>query len=174
MSPFFTMFQRFSVFALLVCALFASSYVAQAKDSAAQAADRRAIVAAQARLDIARTRPDIPVIMSYIADDFHFYSIARLVQDHDAYERVQRSVSRFSQGKSSLSYMKTTVDKWQWRGPDALIYTTSRFGASAGRNRMNGLVHSREYWGKTARGWQLRQIVELAGSLSMNGETVKM
>ena len=168
------MLKRLSLFALLICALVLSSHGAHAKDSAAQSAARRAIVAAQARLDIARTKPDIPVIMSYIATDFHFYSIARVVQDHDAYERVQRSVSRFTKGKSSLSYMKTTVNKWQWRGPDALVYTTSQFGAGSGKNRMSGMVRSREYWGKTDKGWQLRQIVELSGSLSMNGETVNM
>ena len=170
------MLQRFSLFALLLCALtLGCGPSAHAKESAAQAAGRRAIVAAQARIDRARQNQDIPTIMSYIADDFQFYSIARLVQDRETYGRIQTNLARFSQGKaSSLSRVKTTVNNWQWRGPDAVVWTTTTFGAQGGDHRMSGIVRSREYWGKTARGWQLRQIVEHSGQLTIDGETVDM
>ena len=39
---------------------------------------------------------------------------------------------------------------------------------------MSATVRQREYWGKTRKGWQLRQIVEIMGQLTMDGETVEM
>lgn len=148
-----------------------------AKDSAAQAANRRAIVAAQSRLDGARTSKNIGVIMSYLADDFRFYSIARIQQDRETYGRVQ--VNSWNIGRSIAKRdvpmrFKTAVTQWQWRGPDAVVWTTQTFKTSSPRGEMSGLVRSREYWGKSAKGWQLRQIVELSARMTMNGETVEL
>ena len=169
------MLQRFSLFALLLCALAVGcGHTAHAKDSAAQSAGRRAIVAAQARLDRARQAQDIPTVMSYLADDFQFYSIARLVQDRETYGRIQTNFAQFSRGKSSTLRIKTTVNNWQWRGPDAVVWTTTTLGAGSGQHSMSGMVRSREYWGKTARGWQLRQIVEHSAQLTIEGETIEM
>ena len=155
----------------------ALSQTAQAKDGAAQAANRRAIVAAQASLDRARGQKNIGAIMSYIADDFRFYSIARLMQDRDTYARVQIGAWNVSQKiakKDVPMRFKTSVTQWQWRGPDAIVWTTMTMTTTQPGNRFSGVVRSREYWGKTAKGWQLRQIVELSGSMTMNGQTVHM
>ena len=175
------MFSRFSLLIYLVLALaLRSSHVALAKDTAqkdtaTQAADRKAIIAAQARIDGARAVADIPAIMNYIAPDFRFYSIARIEQDRETYGRIQANFARFSEGKKSGDLrVKTSVDNWQWRGPDAVIYTTTEFGTDAKNHSMSGTVRSREYWGKTTKGWQLRQIVEIMGQLTMDGETVEM
>ena len=169
------MFQRFSLFALLLCALtLGRGPVAHAKENAAQNAGRRAIVAAQARIDRARQDRDIPAIMSYLADDFQFFSIARLAQDRETYGRIQTNFAQMSRGKASSMRVKTTVNNWQWRGPDAVVWTTTTLDAGRGPHSVSGIVLSREYWGKTARGWQLRQIVEHSGQLTIDGETAYM
>lgn len=170
------MFKRFSLLAALVTALaLSSSPIAHAKDSTAQAKDRRAIVAAQARIDGAREKSDIPAIMNYVADDFRFFSIARIEQDRETYGRIQANFARFSEGKPpSNMRVKTSVNNWQWRGPDAVIYTTTEINAGGKDHSMSGTVRNREYWGKTARGWQLRQLVEIMGQLTIDGETVEM
>ena len=172
------MFKRLSIFAVLALALsFGSSAHAKdrTKESAFQTGGRRAILAAHGRIDGARSRSDIPAIMSYIADDFHFYSIARIVQDRPTYERIQTNFARFSDGKRPTNLrVQTRVNNWQWRGPDAVIYSTMEFGASGNGHAMSGTIRQREYWGKTARGWQLRQLVEIMAQLTMDGETVEM
>lgn len=172
------MFQRFSLFALLLCALALNSNRAvHAKDSAAQAADRRAIVAAYARIDGARTRKSVDPIAPLIADDFRFYSIARLQQDRETYLRIQVNawnIGRNIAKKDVPMRYDTKITQWQWRGPDAIVWTTLSLKTTGAGAKTTGIVRSREYWGKTAKGWQVRQIVELSGSMTMNGETINM
>lgn len=172
------MFKRFSLLALLLCALsLGSSHAAHAKDSVAQAADRRAIVAAHNRFDQARTNKNIDPIASLVADDFLFYSIARLQQDRDTYLRIQVNawnISRRIAKKDVPMRYVTKVTQWQWRGPDAVVWTTLSLKATGSGAQVKGVVRSREYWGKTSKGWQVRQIVELSGSMTLGGETIEM
>lgn len=170
------MFQRFSLFAPLVLALaLNSSSIAHARDSSAQAKDRRAIVAAQGRIDGARERSDIPTLMNYVADDFRFYSIARLEQDRETYGRIQTNFARFSQDRPPANLrVQTSVNNWQWRGPDAVIYTTTQITAGGKGHSLSGTVRNREYWGKIGGRWQLRQLVEIMGQLTIDGETIEM
>ncbi len=172
------MFQRFSLLALLICALILGSCgAAHAKDSAAQASDRRAIMASYARLDGARTGKNIDPIASIIADDFRFFSIARLQQDRETYLRIQVNawnISRNIAKKDIPMRYNTKITQWQWRGPDAIVWTTLSFKTTGSGAKTSGLVRSREYWGKTSKGWQVRQTVELSGSMTMGGETINM
>ena len=172
------MFQRFSLLALLLGVLaLGSSHAAHAKDSVAQAADRQTIVAAHARIDRARTSKNIDPLAALVADDFRFYSIIRLQQDRETFLRIQVNawnVSRKIAKKDVPMRYTTKVTQFQWRGPDAIVWTTLRMKTTGPGAQVSGVVNSREYWGKTSKGWQLRQIVELSGSMTMNGETVNM
>ncbi len=172
------MLKRSSFFALLVCALaLSSSHAVHAKDSAAQSANRKVIVASYARLDQARTGKNIAPIASLLADDFRFYSIARLQQDRETYLRIQVNawnISRSIAKKDVPMRFDTKITQWQWRGPDAIVWTTLAFKTTGVGAQTSGLVRSREYWGKTSKGWQVRQVVELSGNMTMNGETIEM
>ena len=168
------MYKRLSFLSLFLLALtLGSSDIARAKDSAAQISDRRAIVAAQTRLNNARMTKDLDIIMSYLADDFRLYTINRNQQDRQTYGRVQ--VFAWNMAKNAPApVIKTTVSKWQWRGPDAIVWTTMTIAYKGQKGNSGGLVRSREYWGKTNKGWQLRQIVELSGKVVINGETAEI
>ena len=171
------MFKSFKFVALLWIFALSLSSAAHAKDSAAQAADRRAIVAARARLDQARTSKNIDLIASLVADDFRFYSIARLQQDRDTYLRLQISawnINRKIAKKDVPMRFVSKTTQWQWRGPDAILWTTLSLKTTGSGVQTSGLVRSREYWGKTSKGWQVRQIVELSGSMTINGQTINM
>ena len=171
------MFKSFNFVALLFVLALSLGSAAHAKDSASQATNRRAIVAIYARLDQARTRKNIDPIAPIIADDFRFYSIARLQQDRETYLRVQVNawnISRNIAKKDVPMRYDTKITRWQWRGPDAIVWTTLTFASSGPGGKVSGLVRSREYWGKTSKGWQVRQIVELSGRMTMNGETIEM
>ena len=162
------MFQRFSVFILLLCALALNgSHVAHAKDSAAQAANRRAIVAAYARMDGAVLKKDITLLMSYIAPDFKYFNQRRVVSDRARFETMQRFVA---QQNVRFTRSNTKITKWQWRGPDAIVWSTSRTRIVGPGGVVNASVQARDYWGKIGNRWLLRQSVELSGTSTLNGK----
>ncbi len=162
-----TMFQRFPLFALLMGALFTSSHIAQAKDSAGQAADRRAIVAAYAKMDRAVVRKDTDAMMALVAPDFVAHSQSVGVVKRDAFERIWRIMAA---SDTRVVYSNSTINKWQWRGPDAIVWASSKSQMKSPRGTLMTWENTRHYWGKIGGKWQLRQEVTLAYKSLLNGK----
>ena len=165
------MFKRPSLFALFLCALaLNSSHGAQAKDTAAQSADRRAIVALYDKLDRAFVKKDTNAFMAHIAPDFRGYSQNHGVFDRDGYERVMQQMEAVD---TRIIYSTTKITKFQWRGPDAIVWLSSKARAQSPRGTLMSWGTSRHYWGKIGGRWQLRQEVTLAYKSLLNGEPLR-
>ena len=160
------MLQRFSIFALLLCAL-NSSHAAHAKDSAAQISSRKAITASYAKMDGAVLKKDINTLMSYIAPDFQYFNQQRVVSDRARFGALQQFAARQN---VRFTISKTNITKWQWRGPDAIVWTTSHNRIVGPGGVVNVSVQNREYWGKIGNRWLMRQSVELGASSTLNGK----
>lgn len=162
------MFQRFSLFALLLCALvLSSSHAAHAKDTAAQAVARKAIMAAYAAMDRASLARDTEKMMFYIAPDYMGYTLSRGTANR---EQLWRLTEMINNSDATVTSTKTKITKWQWRGPDAVVWVSSRTRVIGGRGVMVGNYTSRHYWGKPYRQWLLRQDVTLTRRAFQNGQ----
>lgn len=118
------MFKRPSLFALLACALaLGSSHGAHAKDSAAQVADRKAITATYDAMDRAFVKKDTNAIMSVLAPDFVAHSRDHGAIDRNTCERVFRLMEA---SDTRVIYSNSKITKWQWRGPDAVVWADSK------------------------------------------------
>ena len=167
----FLMFQRFSLFAFLLCALaLNSSHVAGAKDSAAQSADRKAIVAAYGAMDRAVVKKDTDAMMKLIAPDFVAHSQDLGVFDRAAFERVWRLMEA---SDTSVIYSNSKITKFQWRGPDAVVWASSKSRMHSKRGTLMTWEDTRHYWGKINGKWQLRQEVTLAYKSLLNGKPLR-
>ncbi len=153
---------------MLALALCWNSF-AHAKDTAAQAANRRAIVAAYAQMDRALMNKDVASAMVPVADDYQGYDVTRASSGRAQMERELRLLTMRG---LQIPLSKTTVSKIQWRGPDAIVWCSSlvRLRGPGGTVEMSDT--SREYWGKTARGWQIRQSVQLSARVVKDGNVI--
>ena len=165
------MFKRFSLFAVLLGTLaLHSSHGAYAKDSATQAADRRAIIAAYDALDQAFVKKDTAAIMAKMAPDFVAHSRDNGVIDRDTFERVFRLMEA---SDTRVIYSDTKIKKWQWRGPDAIVWIDSKNRMQAPRGTILTWDTTRHYWGKIGGKWQIRQEVTLAYKSLLNGKPLR-
>ena len=164
------MHKRLSIFALLLCALLASSHGAHAKDSAAQSANRRAIVASYDKIERAFLNRDTRTFMSYFAPDFVAHSQNHGVFDRAAYERVMNLMLASNVRVVSTS---TVITKWQWRGPDAIVWVSSKNHLKGPRGNLVSWEDTRDYWGKIGGKWQLRQEVTIAYKSLLNGKPLR-
>ena len=144
--------------------------LAYAKDSAAQAANRKHIVAAYAQMDWLAMKKDVSGMMKWLAPDFRLYASDGSSVDRAQYERMARTNIGRPGLKVALS--KTTISKIEWRGPDAVVYSDSvmRMEGPNGNLIIYGKV--RDYWGNAGKGWQMRQSVTLSGRITLNGKTI--
>lgn len=165
------MFKRHSLFALLLCALaLGSSHGAHAKDTAAQANDRKAIMSAYDALDRAFVKKDTDAIMAKMAPDFVAHSRDHGVIDRDTFERVFRLMEASG---TRVIYSNSTIKKWQWRGPDAVVWVDSKNRMQAPRGTIMTWDTTRHYWGKIGGRWQIRQEVTLAYKSLLNGKPLR-
>ena len=164
------MFQRFSIFALLLGALALGSHGAHAKDSAAQSANRKAIAASYNAMDRAFLRRDTNALMSYIAPDYRAHSMNHGVFDRAAYQRVMNLMLAADVRVVSTS---TKISKWQWRGPDAVVWVDSKNHLKGPRGHLVAWETTRHYWGKIGGKWMLRQEVTLAYKSLLNGKPLR-
>ena len=161
------MLQRSSIFALLLCALALSSLrPAAAKDSAAQAADRRAIVAAYTNSNAAMMRKDISRAASFLSPDFVYHS-SKGSADRESYLKGLSLLTLLPQVRYTLA--KTENMRIEWRGPDAVVYSDQITQLNGPGGVAYARTQFRDYWGKTSAGWQVRQAVELSGTMTVNG-----
>ena len=145
---------------------------ARAKDSAAQTANRAAIIAAYERGDRALMKKDVATVVSMVAPDFHYYGTNGTVMDRAKWVQVESFLMRLPNVKFPRS--ETKITKWQWRGPDAVVWTSSVLQTTGPGGTSLARVQMRDYWGKTAQGWQVRQSVEISGVVRLNGQTYTM
>lgn len=164
------MFKSFKFLVLIFAFALSLSSAAHAKDTATQAANRKAIMAAYTNTNAALMRRDVERVISLCADDFVYYTKSRLAKDRAAY--AQEMAISLSIPNVRYSLAKTDITKIVWRGPDAVVYSTQITQLKG----PNGVVHVRtkfrDYWGKTSRGWQVRQAVELSGVTTLNGVVI--
>ena len=163
------MIQRFSIFALLLCAL-ALARPVSAKESAAQAADRRAIVAAYTNSNAAMMRKDISRAASFLAPDFVYHS-PKGSADRENYLRGLGLLTAMPQVRYTLA--RTENMRIEWRGPDAVVYSDQITQLNGPGGVAYARTKFRDYWGKTSAGWQVRQAVELSGTISINGRVYR-
>ena len=158
------MFKR--LFLLVPLALGLTS-VAHAKDSAAQAADRTAIMAAYKTMDRASLNRDTKTFMSHIAPDYMGYTLSRGTAN---YAQLEQLTSMINNSDARVTSSVTKITKWQWRGPDAVVWIASRTRSEGPRGAVVGNYTSRHYWGKPYRRWLLRQDVTLTRRAFQNGK----
>lgn len=162
------MLKQFSLFALLLCALaLSSSHVAFARDSAAQTADRKAIMAIYAAMEKVSLARDTEKFMSYIAPDYMGYTLSRGTFNRD---QLWRLTEILNNSDVKVTSTKTKITKFYWRGPDAVVWISSRIRAVGGRGVVVGNYTSRHYWGKPYRQWLLRQDVSVTRRAFQNGQ----
>ena len=165
------MIQRFSLFALLLCALgLVSIRPAAAKDSAAQAANRAALVAAYTNSNAAMMRKDISRAASFLAPDFVYHS-PRGSADRENYLKGLSLLTMMPQVRYTLA--KTENMRIEWRGPDAVAYSDQITQLNGPGGVAYARTKFRDYWGKTSAGWQVRQAVELSGTMTVNGRVYR-
>ena len=165
------MLQRFSIFALLLCALALTSIrPAAAKDSAAQAADRRAIVAAYKEMDRLSLARDTDGVMAYIAPDYMGYTLSRGTANR---EQLYQLTWMVNHSDARLVSGATKVTKIQWRGPDAVVWVAAKSRATGPRGTIVASYTSRHYWGKPYKNWLLRQDVTLTRRAFQNGKLLE-
>ena len=160
------MLQRLSLFALLLCALLASSHAADAKDSAAQAAARKAIVAAYTNSNAAMMRKDMERAAYFLAPDFTYHS-SKGSSDRAGYVKSLMLITVLPQVRYTLA--RTENMRIVWRGPDAIVYSDQITQLNGPGGVAYARTKFRDYWGKTSVGWQVRQAVELSGTITVNG-----
>lgn len=154
----------------LTLALVCGHVPAHAKDSAAQAANRRAIVAVYDKTDRAIIKKDFDTLMYYIAPEARFYAKDGSSYDRATYDRITRTT--WSNPRIKITDSTTKIVKWEWRGPDAIVWTRSYMRAVGPGGAMTVSSYSRDYWGKISQVWQLRQIVTLTHRVVVNGEVI--
>ena len=164
------MFQRFPLFALALALLMGLSQTVWARDTAAQAAARKQIMAVYNRMDEATKKIDVDAMMAYIAPDFRAYSKNYGEFDREGYRRVMGLMKAAQVRVLSSS---TDITKIQWRGPDAIVWVKSGVRMSGPRGTIVANETTRHYWGKINGQWQLRQEVTIDYSSTLNGKRLR-
>ena len=148
---------------------------ALAAESAAQKAGRAAIAAQYRRGDIAVVKHDVATLVSIMAPDYRGYDPDGSVADRAQAEASLRVTMSGQINGVALKFTKseTKILSLKWRGPDAIVMaqtTMVGIGSKGNRSvRVEVVGLSRDYWGKTARGWQTRQSVTTQMKRWING-----
>lgn len=140
---------------------------AHAAENAAQRAGRAAIAAQYRISDAAILRKDVPTLVSQLASDYKSYERDGTVADRAQNEAALRLMlsGNYMGIKFQFTKAQSKILSLTWRGPDAVVMAQSTLVGTGTRGnkvvRVEVVGLSREYWGKTSRGWQVRQSVNL-------------
>ena len=174
-KPLLKMALGASLFCALPLTMPALQKPAHAAETAAQRAGRAAIVAQYLKTDAAILRHDLPAIMTTLAADYKSYGMDGSVANRAQAEATMRLVlsGQINGVKFKFTKSQSTIQSLQWRGPDAIVLsqvTMVGIGSRDGKSvRVEVVGASRDYWGKTAQGWQIRQGVTLQMKRWING-----
>ncbi len=142
-------------------------------DTPAQKEARRDIVAVYARVSRAAIHKDLAPLAEAEADDFQdFTAIGTLNRDQSL-----ALARQFFASVKSVSKAQSKILSWTWRGPDAVVIAQNTTVATAMRGRktvrLEAVNTSRDYWSRTARGWQIRQSVDRGTKMWVDGRRVQ-
>ena len=152
-----------------------SANPARAAETAAQRAGRAAIAAQYRKSDAAVVRHDVAALAAQMAPDFKSYDLDGSVADRAQNEAALRVMLSGKIMGINLKFTKSQskILSLKWRGPDAIVQVqTTMVGIGSRGNksvRSEVVGVSRDYWGKTARGWQVRQSVTTQMKRWVNG-----
>jgi ketosteroid isomerase-like protein len=143
-------------------------------DTPAQNRARREIAATYAKMARAMMRKDLPTLSAIEAADYQAFTKAGLSrsreQDLETTRRLFLLVKQFPK-------MQSKILSLTWRGPDAVVMAqttpVSIMNQAGKTGRMEGVVITRDYWSRSAGGWQIRQSVEREGKVWLNGQRVQ-
>ena len=143
---------------------------AQAKDTAAQIAARRAIAAQYVRLEKAILIKDSNALMALIAPDFNGHLRNGMQLNRAQYEGLQKYAA--ATPTERITSIRFKVEKIQWRGVDAIVWVdgTKVFPYQGHRVEVN--TQSRDYWRPSPRGWVISQSAELKTRTWVDGRLV--
>ena len=152
-----------------------SANPARAAETAAQRAGRAAIAAQYRKTDAAVVRHDVAALVAQMAPDYKSHGLDGSVADRAQNEAALRAMMSGKVMGISLRFTKSQskILSLQWRGPDAIVQAQTtmvgigRRGSKTVRVEVVGVA--RDYWGKTARGWQVRQSVNMQMKRWING-----
>ena len=148
---------------------------ARAAESAAQRAGRAAIAAQYRASDAAILRKDVPTLVGQMAPDYKSYEREGTVANRAQNEAALRAMLSGNYMGIQFQFTKaqSKILSLTWRGPDAIVMAQSTLVGTGKRGNKSVRVEvvglAREYWGKTARGWQVRQSVSLQMKRWING-----
>ena len=156
-------------------ALSLSANPAHAAETAAQRAGRAAIAAQYRKIDAAIVRHDVVALVAHLAPDFKSHGPDGSVADRAQNEAALRAMLSGKVLGVKVKFIKSQskILSLKWRGPDAIVQVQTNTvciggqGKKSVRSEVVGV--SREYWGKTARGWQIRQSVTTQMKRWING-----
>ena len=140
-----------------------SATPAHAAETAAQRAGRAAIAAQYRKSDVAIVRHDVATLVAQMAPDFKSYDLDGSVANRAQSEASMRVMLSGTVMGIKMKFIKShsKILSLTWRGPDAIVQVQTTMvgigsrGSKSARSEVVGI--SRDYWGKTARGWQIRQ-----------------
>ena len=149
--------------------------IAHAAENAAQRAGRAAIAAQYRASDAAILRRDVATIVAQMAPDYKSHDLDGSVADRAQNEAALRAMlsGQYMGIKFNFTRAHSKILSLTWRGPDAIAMVQSTLVGTGERGNKSVRVEvvgvSREYWGKTARGWQVRQSVSTQMKRWING-----
>ncbi len=148
---------------------------AQAVENAAQRAGRAAIVAQYKKSDEATVKHDANTLIAQMAPDYKSYDRDGSVVDREQSAAAMRTMLSGEVMGVKLKYTKSQskILSLKWRGPDAIVQVQTTMVAIGKRGnktvRSEVVGIARDYWGKTTRGWQIRQSVTTQMKRWING-----
>lgn len=149
-------------------------------DTPAHNSARREIAAVYGKRAQATIRKDLTLLGATEAPDYQATTLAGITrnreQELEVMRRMAQIASRLPQTQSTTK-MQTKILSLTWRGPDAIVMAqttvVSRAAQGGKTMRSEAVVTTRDYWSRGAGGWQLRQSVERAGKVWINGQRVQ-
>jgi hypothetical protein len=162
--------RAWTALSLIVLTLGSASRGAQAKDTPAHIAARRAIETAYKRCAHASLKNDLPKVMSLFTPDFHYIGLDGNQLDYGQYMTLFRNKTAVK----GLQYdsIKQSIQRMEWRGEDVAIWSLTSTNTSYKGNRLSMVGHVRDYWRHTPKGWAVSQSVALDASTWMNGKLI--
>ena len=148
---------------------------AMAAESAAQKAGRADIIQQYRLADAATVKHDVATLVAQLAPDYKGYDLDGSVEDRAQAEAALRATLSGQVNGITIKFTKSQskILSLDWRGPDAIVRVQStlvgigRKGNKTVRVEVVGIA--RDYWGKTKKGWQIRQSVALEMKRWING-----
>ncbi len=124
-------------------------------------------------------KDDLGNLMFYFAPDFQLHTLGGQVLNRAQTEQAMKQTLSGAGVGLPLDYTKvsTRIVSLSWRGKDAIVMAENTALAVAKKGgravRLETVSLARDYWTPTAQGWKVRQSVERAAKMWLDGKRVK-